>query len=128
MRTDGTLWCWGLAPGDDSQATRLTPVPIGTASWQQVRVGRDHACGVQADGTLWSWGQNTSGQLGDGTRIDRLGPTQVGAGTQWRTARTGGAFTCALDAAGAASRGGDGDQGQRGDGLAWSATFQPVAR
>ena len=38
---------------------------------------------TKTDGTLWSWGNNGSGQLGDGTIINRSSPVQVGTGTNW---------------------------------------------
>lgn len=39
-------------------------------------LGRYHTCAVHASGTS-CWGDNTRGQLGDGTLIDRLEPTPV---------------------------------------------------
>lgn len=36
-----------------------------------------HACVVRADGGVFCWGNNGFGQLGDGTREDRLVPTPV---------------------------------------------------
>ena len=32
---------------------------------------------VTVDGTLWSWGDNSSGQLGDGTTVDHASPRRV---------------------------------------------------
>ena len=34
-------------------------------------------------GSLWSWGKNSSGQLGDGTVVNKSSPVQVGAETNW---------------------------------------------
>ena len=36
-----------------------------------------------ATSTLWAWGDNTYGQLGDGTNVDRDTPTQIGSATTW---------------------------------------------
>ena len=36
---------------------------------------------VKSDGTLWAWGLNGFGQLGDGTRLSRSSPVQVGSAT-----------------------------------------------
>jgi hypothetical protein len=39
--------------------------------------GESHSLALKSDGTVWAWGYNFEGQLGDGTRRDRLTPTQV---------------------------------------------------
>ncbi|HEX8702583.1 MAG TPA: RCC1 repeat-containing protein, partial [Myxococcaceae bacterium] len=36
-----------------------------------------HSLALGNDGTVWAWGDNTSGQLGDGTTTPRLSPVQV---------------------------------------------------
>jgi alpha-tubulin suppressor-like RCC1 family protein len=36
-----------------------------------------HTCGVRAAGGLWCWGNNTDGQIGDGTTTRRPAPTPV---------------------------------------------------
>ncbi len=41
--------------------------------------GGFHTLALRTDGTLWSWGNNSQGQLGDGTLVDRHAPTQVTA-------------------------------------------------
>ena len=42
-----------------------------------VMAGRFHSFVVKNDGTLWAFGYNSSGQLGDGTTIDRYSPVQI---------------------------------------------------
>ncbi len=39
--------------------------------------GEWHTVSLKSDGTVWAWGANGSGQLGDGTTIDKLTPVQV---------------------------------------------------
>ncbi|MGN0106776.1 MAG: RCC1-like domain-containing protein, partial [Hominilimicola sp.] len=43
--------------------------------------GRNHTLALKRDGTVWAWGDNTSGQLGDGTNgtvnVDKMVPRQV---------------------------------------------------
>ena len=36
-----------------------------------------HALALKSDGSVWAWGNNSSGQLGDGTLIERRTPVQV---------------------------------------------------
>ena len=44
-----------------------------------------HSLAVDTDGGVWAWGMNSSGQLGDGTTMNRLTPVQIaGAGMAWK--------------------------------------------
>jgi len=61
------------------------PQQISTDIWRSFSAGDGTSAGVKADGTLWVWGVNTSGQLGDGTSINRPVPTQIGTDTNWAT-------------------------------------------
>lgn len=58
-----------------------------------------HTCGLTALGEAWCWGDNSLGQLGDGTTAPRRTPVKVAGGIPFKTITTGGAgFTCALAA------------------------------
>ena len=46
-------------------------------SYTQVATSGSHIIAVKGDGTVWAWGANGSGQLGDGTKVDRAIPVQV---------------------------------------------------
>lgn len=52
-------------------------------NFQAVAAGNIHCLALQADGTLWAWGNNSFGQLGDGTTLDRKEPVQVAGGNNW---------------------------------------------
>ena len=39
--------------------------------WSKLASGLYHSIAIANDGTLWSWGYNNSGQLGDGTLVDK---------------------------------------------------------
>ena len=43
----------------------------------QIGTGRLHTLAIESNGTIWAWGDNDFGQLGDGTRVNRLGPVRV---------------------------------------------------
>ncbi|MCC6558364.1 MAG: hypothetical protein IT372_35950, partial [Polyangiaceae bacterium] len=36
-----------------------------------------HTCAILKDGSLWCWGDNSVGQLGNGTTTGELSPTRV---------------------------------------------------
>jgi hypothetical protein len=80
-----------------------------------------HACGVEAEsGRGFCWGPNESGQLGDGTTVQRLTPTLVAGGAvRFSSISPGGAFTCGVEAeTGRAYCWGANALGQLGDGTA----------
>ena len=39
--------------------------------------GRDHSLAIEMNGTVWAWGWNHYGQVGDGTKANRLVPVRV---------------------------------------------------
>ncbi len=92
IRTDGTLWAWGLNDdgelGDGTNTTRTAPVQIGSATtWRKVAVSDEHTLATRTNGTLWAWGANGGGQLGDGTTTGRTAPAQVGTSASWSDSR-----------------------------------------
>jgi len=48
-----------------------------------------HTCAIKSDGTLWGWGENSSGELGDGSRISRLNPVHIGRNPDWEKISAG---------------------------------------
>jgi RHS repeat-associated protein len=82
-KTDGTVWAWGNNRngqiGDGTQINRPTPVQLsGISNVSALAAGWEHSLAVKADGrTAWAWGDNSQGQLGDGTTTRRTAPVQV---------------------------------------------------
>ena len=85
VKTDGTVWCWGLNDrgqlGDNTTNESSTPVqvkgPGGTGTLTtvtEITAGLQHSCAVKTDGTVWCWGLNDKGQLGDNTTTDSIHP------------------------------------------------------
>jgi alpha-tubulin suppressor-like RCC1 family protein len=49
----------------------------GIAGATQIAAGKAHACALTSTGALLCWGDNSQGQLGDGTRTSRAAPSAV---------------------------------------------------
>ena len=88
MLANGSAACWGNnadgALGDGSQTDSLTPVAVdsldgSTSSSTVVSLANaeNHACAVKADGSAVCWGDNSYGQLGDGTATNSPTPVAV---------------------------------------------------
>jgi alpha-tubulin suppressor-like RCC1 family protein/uncharacterized protein YfaP (DUF2135 family) len=74
-----------------------TPTQIGMGSnWKSVAVGSHFTVAIKNDGTLWAWGENSYGQLGDGTTVSKSTPTQIGIGSNWKSVAAGGYHTVAV--------------------------------
>jgi alpha-tubulin suppressor-like RCC1 family protein len=94
IKTDGTLWGWGAnyqgMIGDNTRVAKSSPVQTvaGGTNWKQISAARNayKTSAIKTDGTLWGWGINTSGELGDGTLLNRSSPVQtVAGGNNWKT-------------------------------------------
>lgn len=85
IKSDRTVWCWGEGQdgrlGNGLVATGSSPYPgqvlrsrlpfIPLADIIQVAAGPRHTIALDITGKVWTWGDNTYGQLGDGTTWDR---------------------------------------------------------
>ena len=80
--------------------------------------GGDHLCAILDDSSLQCWGENTFGQIGDGSTTDRLTMTEVGLDSA-RTAisvSSGKDHTCSILDNGELNCWGRNNYGQLGDG------------
>jgi alpha-tubulin suppressor-like RCC1 family protein len=100
----GEVSCRGpLSPAGEA-TRRLGPVA-------EVAAGMRHTCLRRPDGHVLCWGSNESGQLGDGTNVDRAEPAPtVPPIDDARAIATAGVKTCALRANGALACWGDADR------------------
>ena len=82
----GNVWAWGRNAegqlGDGTYLDRATPVKTNLSALDGVSVlevfaGEYHSLARDAAGRVWAWGDNSFGQLGDGTDSDRPTPTLV---------------------------------------------------
>ena len=75
-----------------------------------------HSLALKSDGTVWAWGQNTYGQVGDGTTTNKRTPVQV-SGLNGVTAVAAGEYhSLALKSDGTVWAWGENGHGQLGDG------------
>ncbi len=65
LKTDGSLWITGATP---------TQIATNVAS---IAAGGNHSLFIKTDGSLWAMGNNSNGQLGDGTTTNRATPVQI---------------------------------------------------
>lgn len=121
----GEAHCWGAWQGQLlQQFATHTPAPIpGGHVFTRLFSGGTHTCGIDAQHRAWCWGDNTSGQLGDGTTTGGGTPVLVQGGHFFAAiavgiyTNVGGAgHTCGLTILGAVYCWGLNDRGQLGDG------------
>jgi alpha-tubulin suppressor-like RCC1 family protein len=106
IKTDGTLWVWGLnyrgQVGDNTLTQKNTPVTTfsGGTNWKQVTCGGNSTLAIKTDGTLWVWGQNSYGQLGNNDANNLAGKTTpvttFAGGTNWKQVSCSGVQTAAI--------------------------------
>ena len=53
------------------------PVAANDVYVTAVSAGFSHSLAILSDGSLWAWGSNDSGQLGDGTNVDKHIPVKI---------------------------------------------------
>jgi alpha-tubulin suppressor-like RCC1 family protein len=84
-QADGSVWCWGsndlgqLGSGAKSQAPVTRPVRVaieGSVAQGTLSCGANHTCAIDNDGSLQCWGDNSYGQLGNGS-MTTLAPAPV---------------------------------------------------
>ena len=98
----GSLWATGANTfgqlGTDSlqPATELTGSGEPDWTWAQVTAGRNHSCGTRLDHQAFCWGDNSSGQIGDGSFTRYLGPRTVRGDHRWRTVTAGDRHSCGI--------------------------------
>jgi alpha-tubulin suppressor-like RCC1 family protein len=119
----GGVKCWGGnwagQLGNGTTMERLFPVNVNglNGSVAAVTAGNFHTCALTDTGGVLCWGENLSGQLGDGTRTERLSPVGVhGLSGGAIAIAAGSGHTCALTTAGGVKCWGGNSVGQLGDG------------
>ncbi len=130
----GAAYCWGWG-GDGQLGTGFrTPLRVTRSSLQTplavmggrtfatIAAGSGRSCGVTTSGEALCWGENSSGQLGDGSRTSSLVPVSVTGGLQFASLTLGAYHACGVTTTNAAYCWGVNSNSQLGDG---SRTFSP---
>lgn len=123
VTTIGEVKCWGNNSngqlGDGTTASRSTPVEVGGlgSSIAAISTGPGHTCALTTTGGVKCWGRNLTGELGDGTKIDKSSPVDVsGLASGVAAIAVGYYHSCALTTAGGVKCWGNNGYGQLGDG------------
>lgn len=101
---DGAVLCWGANGygqlGDGSTTSRAEPTEVrGLFGVVELAVSRGpdgaHSCARMTDGTARCWGRNLSGELAEGTLVNRSLPVPVASLVGLRILAAGNQFNCA---------------------------------
>jgi alpha-tubulin suppressor-like RCC1 family protein len=99
LKADGTVWAVGANAsgqiGDASTTPRTTAVQVlGLSGATAVAAGDQTSAAIQTDssgsGWVYTWGQNTVGQLGEASLVNRLAPVRVPLATSALAIAAGG--------------------------------------
>jgi alpha-tubulin suppressor-like RCC1 family protein len=125
LRSDGTIAAWGddtsgqlgngTASADDDAENPVT-VP-GLTGVTQVSAGTEHSLALLSSGTVMAWGDNSRGELGNGSTTSSDLPVPVsGLSGVTAVAAGGNDFSAALLSDGHVMVWGDGENGELGNG------------
>jgi alpha-tubulin suppressor-like RCC1 family protein len=131
IKTNGTLWGWGLNGGGilgpSTVSSRQNPTQLNTATnWSSLSVGWTHVLALKTNNTLWSWGGGHYGENGDTfpQTYFRDTPVQIGTDT-WFCVSAGFEISYGVKTNGTLWAWGHNNVGQLGDGTT-TDRYQPV--
>lgn len=126
LSTGDGVKCWGYnyygQLGDGTNANRSAAVDVSGLDdgVKAVSAGAFHTCALMSDGGVECWGDNSRGQLGDGTTHERWSPAGVPGLANGAIAVAGGdSHSCAVLHGGGVKCWGDNQYGQLGDGTTY---------
>jgi len=120
---DGSIFCWGynaygqLGNGHNGNSNSPVTVPLSSNQFaSSVQVGLFHSCALFDSGEVACWGDNSNGQLGDGTQIGSTVPGIVSLGENASSVSVGKMHSCVILVDASLQCWGANDAGQIGDG------------
>jgi alpha-tubulin suppressor-like RCC1 family protein len=123
LTAGGGVKCWGgnsngkLGNGSTSDSNLPVNVSGLTSGASAIAAGLIHSCAVTTGGGVKCWGDNSVGQLGNGTWTDSSVPVSVsGLASGISKIETGDYHSCALTTGGGVKCWGYNNYGQLGDG------------
>jgi alpha-tubulin suppressor-like RCC1 family protein len=124
IKSNGTLWAWGnnssgqLGIGTNSNSPLTSsPVQVGTASnWTDVAVGNNFTVALNSSGQMFTWGNNSFGQLGNGTSSAVFSPSLIIPNVSWTVVEAGEDYAMAIRSDGMLFAWGKNNNGQLGIG------------
>jgi alpha-tubulin suppressor-like RCC1 family protein len=122
VTTDYVAYCWGAnysgVLGDGTQTHHPAPAPVvaGGRRFSRIDIGNNHTCAVSyPENRAYCWGNNSSGQLGDGSLTQRNSQVAVAGGLSFREVSVGDYHTCGVTTGNQAYCWGSNDFGEIGD-------------
>lgn len=124
--SSGFVQCWGSSLANAASAD--LPFATGTpgSGFRAISASGGTSCGVTASGAASCWGNNSFGQLGDGTTTSRATPVTVSGVTDTASLGVGVFHVCASDASGVLRCWGNNSSGQVGNGTTSSPVIVPT--
>lgn len=124
----GAGHCWGvnlngsLGNGTGIPGSDVPVTVVGGLTLRAIAAGAGNACAITTAGKSYCWGDNSTGQLGDGTVANSNVPVAVVNGDDFVTLTTGQLVACALTAPGKAYCWGNNQNSRLGDGTTTNRT------
>ena len=137
----GTVTLLACLDGNSTIDNSITPVTItsaggvsaalfsppvastsGVGPFSTVSAGKTHTVALSTDNKLYAWGDNTYGELGDSTTINRSSPVQIGT-SSWSQISAGGTHTAGINTTGALLTWGYNNYGQLGLNTPYSGSY-----
>ena len=94
LTTVGRVYCWGSLDSKSPAVTVLRAYPTAP-DFTSIAAGALHTCALTADGTPYCWGDNSVGQIGDSTFVERVAPIAVSTTLKFKSISAGVGHTCA---------------------------------
>lgn len=126
---DKSFMCWGSNGNnqiDASLGNVFTPKIVESRPYSMLSAGSSHTCGITTLGRVRCLGNNSNGQLGDASIVQKSIPTTVNDAATYKYISAGGIHTCGITTDGNVKCWGLNTNGRLGDGTGSQRT-SPVA-